>query len=463
MGNKALRVRLVRRLRLYCNRFIRTASFVHLEGHLCHSRREISSWQPEAEGGEWTRRRKRRRGGVERAEAAFDVILAESWSCDSRCIFHLSLSSTKMATAAYPAWEDISSPPPASTASSSSTPSPAPSTSRSLTSSLARFFSLFPLHQFPAAQPLYPEDDTRVTKPTLYVAPGHARERNGRVERTWTSADARCLRWQMELLFRSSPSLQGYEVDGSRASTSGSKSTGHFDCEQIEHQDAWGPKIDSLPYLQLPPHGKGKVVPSSTAYVPSAPPRLLDDEALPTWAETRWPFEWEKVEKHGAEEERGQKTSGPYESEEKRLEAEMWTSLLEGKIMGAVVSCSKSDARMLQRTGKADNSDAFSAAPSTNDLLPAFQPLLLAPLLLPPPHPSYNSTTESSRTSHLHSHLPFPAALRHPLSRRKLVILATLPQLLPRRAPTREWRGRRAWYGGCGLAGGGGVGRGGHR
>lgn len=221
---------------------------------------------------------------------------------------HLKIMAT---TASYPAWEDIPPPPSAPQAGPSHHTRPPPQHSL-LPTWLIPFFARFPLREFPAAQPLQDEEE-HVTRPTLYVAPGHIRRRDKGSTTTWTSADAQCLRWQMEFLFRS-------------------QSGAPFACKQISQEEAWGPKVDSLPFAQLPAHGSS----SRGAAKISSPPRLLDAESLATWAETRWPYEWEKVENAGHGE--GASSSRPYPSDEAKLEAELWMSLLEGKLMAAVVS-----------------------------------------------------------------------------------------------------------------------------
>lgn len=108
-----------------------------------------------------------------------------------------------------------------------------------------------------------------------------------------------------------------------------------FACKMTPQEEAWGPELDSLPFVQLPAHGGAGSSSRGGAKV-SLPPRLLDDGSSPTWIETRWPYPWEKVEHKGQE-----GAASPHPSLQAQFEAQMWTSLLEGKLMAAVVSTRK--------------------------------------------------------------------------------------------------------------------------
>lgn len=90
---------------------------------------------------------------------------------------------------------------------------------------IARLFATFPLYTYEPAQVLDPAPLAPLSRPLLYVAPGHPRRgqaanADGVVPRGWASSDVRSLRWQMEMVLR--------------------KANAEF--EQITEDEAWGPE-----------------------------------------------------------------------------------------------------------------------------------------------------------------------------------------------------------------------------
>lgn len=216
-------------------------------------------------------------------------------------------------SAAYPEFDQI---PPTSRPRDSPTSS---SSQSYLPSPILRFFALSPLVTFPAAATPTESHVTTTTEPVLYVAPGHPRAgtQGSASSSTWTSADVRCLRWQMELLLRGQ---------------------GQTRTQQIEPGEAWGPIQGGLPFLELPaPSSRRRT--SANAHASgssSSAPRVLGGhDSLRTWCETNAPFEYQRKELGQASEQA--KTARPYPNEATQDEAEMWMTLLEQGLMAAVL------------------------------------------------------------------------------------------------------------------------------
>lgn len=229
----------------------------------------------------------------------------------------------------YPELDAIpaATPRPAISRAHSSLSVPIPSWARAL-------FARFPLHTWEPAQPA-PLASSPPTKPILYVAPPHP-PRAGpsatgdKAAQGWASRDASSLEWQVELLFR------GFD----------------FDCAYIEEKEAWGPGGESraqkrksvphrliavaewvwlhryagtLPYLHLPPSAQSRAGARGGGALVSA-------RALPQWIETHAPIVKPEL---GQSNENG---DDGYPDEKTREEAKAWASLVEGKLMAAVVS-----------------------------------------------------------------------------------------------------------------------------
>lgn len=161
---------------------------------------------------------------------------------------------------------------------------------------LVRLFSLFPLRTFPSHdQPT--SSSSSLLHPVLYVAPGHSHNTGT----SWASADVRSLRWQVEFIFRGASQ--------------------NIDIKHLPRSEAWGPAHGSLPFLQ----------------VPNRKLMTLGEDSILTWAETKWPFDWERVESEPSAAENMISASRPYPSEEMAQEAKTWSSLLERTVFAAVL------------------------------------------------------------------------------------------------------------------------------
>lgn len=211
-----------------------------------------------------------------------------------------------MSTSAFP---DISasgaSSPPGGVSSSSK-----PWARRGGVPSWARaIFSRFPLYELPSAE-IYDEGfEAPPSRPRLYVAPGHPLPSSSRKRAaglTWTSSDPRCLRWQVELLLRGQA----------------------FECRAIDELESWGPdSARSLPFLHLSPEYQ------VASHVQQ---RLISAKDLPRWAEHHAPWTRDRIELGPTPSEKGKEKAG-IEEDATDAEARVWTSLLETKVMAAVV------------------------------------------------------------------------------------------------------------------------------
>ncbi|KDN41337.1 hypothetical protein K437DRAFT_178422 [Tilletiaria anomala UBC 951] len=177
-------------------------------------------------------------------------------------------------------------------------------------------FARFPLHEWPEAEVHDASHNPPPSKPVLYVAQGHPRRSSPSVTPTpargWASSDPRCLRWQMSLIFRG--------VD--------------FETEQLQERSSWGPDpANQMPFLHLPPSYQAQAaLPSTSRSVKS----LVAAQDLPMWSETNAPWNRDKVEIGPRTDLKG-KGPARLQDEEQQAESEIWTSLLETKVMAGVL------------------------------------------------------------------------------------------------------------------------------
>ncbi|KAK0535920.1 hypothetical protein OC834_000893 [Tilletia horrida] len=170
---------------------------------------------------------------------------------------------------------------------------------------LSRFLSNFPLYTYPdsASSPGSSSTSTAPEAPTLYVVPPHPA-----LASSWTSADPRCLRWQMELLFRS-PSQDAQPINV-------------VFLDPRAEDLVWGPG-GTLPFLHLP------LAPDSR----NPAGNLVGVSALQHWVDNYHPYAWERPELG----EKAGSSSAPYADEALRLEAQSWITLLETKALAGLL------------------------------------------------------------------------------------------------------------------------------
>ncbi|KAK0541100.1 hypothetical protein OC835_000310 [Tilletia horrida] len=169
---------------------------------------------------------------------------------------------------------------------------------------LSRFLSNFPLYTYPDSASGSSSTSTAPEAPTLYVVPPHPA-----LASSWTSADPRCLRWQMELLFRS-PSQDAQPIKV-------------VFLDPRAEDLVWGPG-GTLPFLHLP------LAPDSR----NPAGNLVGVSALQHWVDNYHPYAWERPELG----EKVGSSSAPYADEALRLEAQSWITLLETKALAGLVA-----------------------------------------------------------------------------------------------------------------------------
>ncbi|CAD6884575.1 unnamed protein product [Tilletia controversa] len=173
---------------------------------------------------------------------------------------------------------------------------------------LTRFLSNFPLHTYPASTSA--STSTALTTPTLYVVPPHPSSAP-----TWASADPRCLRWQLELLFRTR-----------------SNSTTDINVVFLDPRTedvVWGPG-GQLPFLHLP------TSPSGTTSARNPAGNLVGVAGLQHWADNYHPYPWDRPEL-GEKADASPSSARPYPSEALKLEAQSWITLLETNVLAGLL------------------------------------------------------------------------------------------------------------------------------
>ncbi|KAE8231157.1 hypothetical protein CF326_g3830 [Tilletia indica] len=175
---------------------------------------------------------------------------------------------------------------------------------------LANFLSNFPLYTYPAPASTSTSASTSVTTPTLYVVPPHPSS-----ALTWASADPRCLRWQLELLFRAR-----------------SKDSTNINVVFIDPRTedfVWGPG-GQLPFLHLP------ISASTSTSTRNPSGHLVGVAGLQHWADNYHPYAWDRPEL-GEKDDTSASSARPYASEALKLEAQSWVTLLETKVLAGLL------------------------------------------------------------------------------------------------------------------------------
>ncbi|KAL9933788.1 hypothetical protein V8E36_007446 [Tilletia maclaganii] len=184
----------------------------------------------------------------------------------------------------------------------------------------SRLLSSFPLHIYEAPPPASsstPSQARPAQRPRLYILPPHPAQ----AASTWASADPRCLRLQLELLFRSG----GDKAKGT---------TPAFDVVFVDPRVedlVWGPG-GQLPFLHLPTGNAGGS--SSGAQTSQRNPagRLVGVSGLDHWLDNYHPYPWDRPEL-----DEKSPPSRPYGSDALKAEAASWQVLLETKVFAGVL------------------------------------------------------------------------------------------------------------------------------
>ncbi|KAK0557729.1 hypothetical protein OC846_000296 [Tilletia horrida] len=167
---------------------------------------------------------------------------------------------------------------------------------------LSRWLSNFPLHT-------YPEDPSSTSpnaSPTsLYVVPPHPGPSS------WTSADPRCLRWQIEFLFRSASSRSSAPIN-------------LVFLDPRTEDFVWGPG-GQLPFLEV---NDDKLTSSKQQS------SLIGISGLQHWVDNYMPYPWDRPE---LQEKAEAGSSKPYPTQALKFEAESWVTLLEIKVTSGVL------------------------------------------------------------------------------------------------------------------------------